>query len=98
MDANMIGQRDREFVERLREISLVPTYGEPRRHGYTTWRWHVDDRDDRYVEVTGSVRSGDYLLVRRDGEDAAAYVFLTVSVLVAAVRSQVDLLAARRKS
>ena len=36
-------------------------------NGKTTWRWHADDDDDRYVEATDSLYSPAVVLLARDG-------------------------------
>lgn len=42
--------------------------------GGTSFAWFVDNNDDRFVEVRDSVHGADFLVVWRDGKEAAALV------------------------
>jgi hypothetical protein len=97
MRVDEIEIRDIDLVQRLKEAGAGPTWQERDRYGKQHLLFFVDDCDDRYVEVTSSVSSGDYLFVSRDGKQASAYVFETVGVLVAGVVRQLELLAAGRR-
>lgn len=98
MEASKIKSRDAEFTGKLLEAGIRPARSILDFCGRGRWVFHVDDSDDRYVEVASSARSGDYLLVCRDGENAVSYVFQTLGVLVAGVARQLDILEARKKS
>ena len=43
-------------------------------NGTTGFVWFVDNNDDRFVEARDSVRGTDFLVVWRDGKEAAAIV------------------------
>ena len=52
---------------KLKEIGIGPaTYTKHQTNGKTSLVWYVDNDDDRYVELTDSVNSNDFVLVRRD--------------------------------
>jgi hypothetical protein len=43
-------------------------------NGRTTWRWHVDNDDDRYVEVVDFVHSNKVVIIKVDGTTASIAV------------------------
>lgn len=53
--------------ELLKVRNMTPAKTTSHVNGTTTWTWHVDNDDDRYVQVTDSVkRPPSFLVVSRD--------------------------------
>jgi hypothetical protein len=98
MRVDEIESQDEDLVRRLKEAGAGPARQWRDSYGKQRLLFFVDDCDDRYVEVTSSVCSGDYLLVSRNGLQASAYVFETLGVLVAGVVRQLELLAVGKRS
>jgi hypothetical protein len=65
-----------------------------REDGRTTFRWHVDDDDDRHAEVTDSANSGDLLCLVRDHRRVKAVVLAEVGETVQWVRTTLSELVA----
>ena len=61
------------LAKRFSEVRFSPNKISHLFNGTTTLAWHVDDDDDRYVQVTDSVaKPTSYLVVSRDGKQARA--------------------------
>lgn len=93
-----------DLVEQFKEAGISPSKVAHGMDGKTRFAWHVDDDDDRFVEVTRPAKEGrGYLLVVRYGDWAEAEVLhisskFDVKFLVGMVRTHLDKMAARRSS
>jgi hypothetical protein len=65
-------------------------------NGTTSFVWYVDNDDDRYVEVSDSVNSDDFLVVRRDHRRLWALVIGDPGLVVEAVRQGLDVLSGKK--
>ena len=63
-----------KLLAALRKHRLGPTVTTHQVNGKTTFRWHVDNDDDRYVEAVDSLHSSTFVLHCRDGNNATITV------------------------
>lgn len=68
-------QRDIDTITYFADRDLHPARVVRRHDGTVEFTWRVDDCDDRYVRVTSSVHSDDYVLVSRNLRTVDASVF-----------------------
>ena len=66
-------------------------------NGTTSLVWYVDNDDDRYVEVSDSVNSDDFLVVGRDHRKLWALVIGDPGLVVGAVRQGLDVLSGKKE-
>jgi hypothetical protein len=81
-----------KLLAALRAERLGPTVNHLQVNGKTTFRWHVDNDDDRYVEATDSLHSPTFVLHRRDKSDAIITVVDNIPDAVRWIDSQLSLL------
>ena len=84
-----------KFLNRMNAVKLDPAKTCQRVNGTVICTWYVDDNDDRYVEVSDSVRSNDLLVVCRDHTLVEAAVVPTIAQAESAVRGYLEKLSGR---
>lgn len=83
-------------VMMLRLDRLSPTKVRHWNINRTTYTWHVDNNDDRFVEATDSMRGNEVLLVWRDRDWAYAVVLRDLKDIVKWISDSVKGLASRK--
>jgi hypothetical protein len=69
---------------------LGPNKVAHRANGTMSFSWHVDDNDDRFVGVSSSVRSEDFMVLMRDETKAEVAVLRDVEEIVNWVKSRLN--------
>ena len=79
-----------KLLAALRKHRLSPTRTSHQVNGKTTFRWHVDNDDDRYIEAVDSLHSATFVLHWRDKMDAAIVVVKDVPTAVTWIDAQLQ--------
>jgi hypothetical protein len=88
----------RELLEMLKnESNLVPARVDRRLNFTCSSVWHIDNDDDRFVEVSDSVNSKDFLVIVRDRQSVRAIVLEDPRAVVGAVILGCDALSNNRE-
>jgi len=83
----------KELLSKLNKMRLGPARTRGHINGKTTFTWHVDNNNDRFVEATDSINSDDIMLIARDRTVFTAAVLGNVGDAVSWVETELRKLA-----
>lgn len=72
----------RQLSEAFSKCDIKPAMSERTAHYTTTYYWHVDDDDDRYITLTNSPKSLDLMIIYRDHQQVEAVVLDQVGKVI----------------